>query len=573
MVIKTGIVKYKDREDILCTYGVLDDGKQYYFLDNSTDGGLSNGNQIASTLLIEAVDPMVRANNIGVIDANGNEVIPFVNRSIRLIGEGILLVETSVPTTPSVIEANQEKNNPTAATKLVSTPAQIKEKMNQKMGNGGRYVFNDQFSEATLYDENGNNLINGEYFSFIGISDGKLFLSKNVVDSPILVYSMSLPEKNSTVQNSDSQQIDVEQAEVSKDVIEEAFNSEKALIDSNANGDMSFDNTNEDLENQSSEKNNEFTDESPAQNEENNEFTDESPVQNEENNEFTDESPVQNEENNEFTDESPVQNEEVAVNSPTEVQEVTTDSGNTVDVGDSIVDGNDNVEEEQGQQESVVETTDSFEQNNDESSSENEILQENTENDVVEQSIDFSENGDLFNSEELNQENSTEEVDDFTDSMEEEWKPDDEMSKENGDFEDDSVNFHEIEADTIDYDDFSNPLYDSHISSTNETIMDDLAKSMSGLLKQNRNLKETLVNYEKKLNVYQHRMRILEQKNISLSTKYHRLESSLNSLEEKVRAQAQVIESQTRELKGLRPQGSLYKLLEDAHTILEEDNY
>ena len=531
MVIKTGIVKYKDREDILCTYGVLDDGKQYYFLDNSTDGGLSNGNQIASTLLIEAVDPMVRANNIGVIDANGNEVIPFVNRSIRLIGEGILLVETSVPTTPSVIEANQEKNNPTAATKLVSTPAQIKEKMNQKMGNGGRYVFNDQFSEATLYDENGNNLINGEYFSFIGISDGKLFLSKNVVDSPILVYSMSLPEKNSTVQNSDSQQIDVEQAEVSKDVIEEAFNSEKALIDSNANGDMSFDNTNEDLENQSSEK------------------------------------------NNEFTDESPVQNEEVAVNSPTEVQEVTADSGNTVDVGDSIVDGNDNVEEEQGQQESVVETTDSFEQNNDESSSENEILQENTENDVVEQSIDFSENGDLFNSEELNQENSTEEVDDFTDSMEEEWKPDDEMSKENGDFEDDSVNFHEIEADTIDYDDFSNPLYDSHISSTNETIMDDLAKSMSGLLKQNRNLKETLVNYEKKLNVYQHRMRILEQKNISLSTKYHRLESSLNSLEEKVRAQAQVIESQTRELKGLRPQGSLYKLLEDAHTILEEDNY
>ena len=545
MVIKTGIVKYKDREDILCTYGVLDDGKQYYFLDNSTDGGLSNGNQIASTLLIEAVDPMVRANNIGVIDANGNEVIPFVNRSIRLIGEGILLVETSVPTTPSVIEANQEKNNPTAATKLVSTPAQIKEKMNQKMGNGGRYVFNDQFSEATLYDENGNNLINGEYFSFIGISDGKLFLSKNVVDSPILVYSMSLPEKNGTVQNSDSQQIDVEQAEVSKDVIEEAFNSEKALIDSNANGDMSFDDTNEDLENQSSEKNNEFVDESP----------------------------VQNEENNEFTDESPVQNEEVAVNSPTEVQEVTADSGNTVDVGDSIVDENDNVEEEQGQQESVVETTDNFEQNNDDSSSENEILQENTENDVVEQSIDFSENGDLFNSEELNQENSTEEVDDFTDSMEEEWKPDDEMSKENGDFEDDSVNFHEIEADTIDYDDFNNPLYDSHISSTNETIMDDLAKSMSGLLKQNRNLKETLVNYEKKLNVYQHRMRILEQKNISLSTKYHRLESSLNSLEEKVRAQAQVIESQARELKGLRPQGSLYKLLEDAHTILEEDNY
>ena len=32
MQIQKGQVKYKDRTDIICTYGVAD-GKQYYFLD------------------------------------------------------------------------------------------------------------------------------------------------------------------------------------------------------------------------------------------------------------------------------------------------------------------------------------------------------------------------------------------------------------------------------------------------------------------------------------------------------------------------------------------------------------
>ena len=30
MKIQKGLVKYKDRSDIVCTYGITDDGKQYY---------------------------------------------------------------------------------------------------------------------------------------------------------------------------------------------------------------------------------------------------------------------------------------------------------------------------------------------------------------------------------------------------------------------------------------------------------------------------------------------------------------------------------------------------------------
>ena len=33
MQIQKGLVKYKDRTDIVCTYGIANDGKQYYFLE------------------------------------------------------------------------------------------------------------------------------------------------------------------------------------------------------------------------------------------------------------------------------------------------------------------------------------------------------------------------------------------------------------------------------------------------------------------------------------------------------------------------------------------------------------
>ena len=85
MKIQKGIVKYKDRNDIVCTYAVTDDGKQYYFLDEKDEKKLANGGRIASTELIEAIDPMVKSTHIGVIGNDGREIIPFRYKSTNVL--------------------------------------------------------------------------------------------------------------------------------------------------------------------------------------------------------------------------------------------------------------------------------------------------------------------------------------------------------------------------------------------------------------------------------------------------------------------------------------------------------
>ena len=64
MKIQKGLVKYKDRSDIVCTYGITDEGKQYYFIN---DRKLSNNNIIVTSALVEAIDHSVVPANIGVL--------------------------------------------------------------------------------------------------------------------------------------------------------------------------------------------------------------------------------------------------------------------------------------------------------------------------------------------------------------------------------------------------------------------------------------------------------------------------------------------------------------------------
>ena len=187
MQVQKGLVKYKDRSDILCTYGITDEGKTYYFLEGNT---IPNGNIVATTVLVEAIDPLVVSSSIGVIDPDGNVVIPFENKAVKPLSNDLLLVEKGTPVTDSVIEAVELRSDPSAASKLVSTPAAIKENMHIKMGDAGRFVFNDQFSEATICDINGNNLVNDELFSFIGLTDDRMFLSKNIVGSFIWEFDV-----------------------------------------------------------------------------------------------------------------------------------------------------------------------------------------------------------------------------------------------------------------------------------------------------------------------------------------------------------------------------------------------
>lgn len=220
MKIQVGQVKYKGRDDYRVVYGTTDAGKIYYFLD---DTALKNGNRIASTELVEAIDNTFKPSHIGIVDESGNEVIPFVNKTVKLISDGILLVEKVEPESDAVKQAISLRNDPTAATKLVSTPAAIKSKISAVMSNEGRYVFNDLFSEAYICDLNAKPLVDGLY-SFIAIDpvNNKIYLSKNNSDDAISEFSIMPTQVNNT-SVSDNNTIDVTSVNVSSDAVENAL--------------------------------------------------------------------------------------------------------------------------------------------------------------------------------------------------------------------------------------------------------------------------------------------------------------------------------------------------------------
>ena len=186
MEILKGQVQWNGRDDILCTYGKMEDGRQYYFIQE-----LTNGNVIVSTALIEAIDPMSKAKNIGLIDKDGKEIIPCTNSSIKVLSDDVLLVEPAEAVSDNVKEANSLRMDPLSATRLVSTPAQIKEKINAKMSPEGRYVLNDQFKDGTLDDANGVNLVNGEYYSFVAVDNDKIFMAKNFPETDVVEFSIA----------------------------------------------------------------------------------------------------------------------------------------------------------------------------------------------------------------------------------------------------------------------------------------------------------------------------------------------------------------------------------------------
>ena len=239
MKIQKGLVKYKDRNDIVCTYGITDDGRQLYFLNDSK---LSNDNVIITTTLVEAIDPSVVHSHVGVANQDGTEIIPCTNKSIKLITKDLLLVEPSEAISSSVKEANNNKKDPVEAQKLVNASATIKDNIFKTMGSDGRFIFNDLFSEATLYDLNGNNLVDGRYYSFIAINKkgDTMYLSSNSPEGNVDSFSLLNNKLNDsvvvnqdiTVPDVETPPVDVSQVEVEQTSIENAMDNGVQEVDS-----------------------------------------------------------------------------------------------------------------------------------------------------------------------------------------------------------------------------------------------------------------------------------------------------------------------------------------------------
>ena len=229
MKVQKGQVQYKDRNDYYVTYGIADGNKTYYFITKDIEK-LKNGNRIATTVLVEAIDDMVKASHVGLVTEDGVEKISFDNRRIKLINDNALLVEVAEAKSQSVIDAVKSKNDPTAATTLVSTTTAIKDKINAKMSPSGRFIFNDLFSEATICDIDGNNLVGGEYYSFIANDGDKLYLSKNLADSDVVEVSLSTKEEvksnDNPVVEEVKDEIKVEDVSVDAAVVDNALNNQ-----------------------------------------------------------------------------------------------------------------------------------------------------------------------------------------------------------------------------------------------------------------------------------------------------------------------------------------------------------
>ena len=242
MEILKGQVRDPGYPDCECTYAKMDNGQLYYFIK---DGELSNQNIIVTTILKEAIGHTPYT-SLGLINSNGDVLIPFENKAITKLDDNLLLVEKNAATTQSVIDAINAKSDPFSATNLVNTANAIKEQMKSVMGYSAEFVFDNQFSEAALYNIQGQN-IGGAYFSFIGRDDfGNYYMSSNVLNSQIVKYDPSLvqnqaPPTASTETPSSSDDVQQQISEAPQD---------NQISDNTQNNNQTFNNVQEETPNQ-----------------------------------------------------------------------------------------------------------------------------------------------------------------------------------------------------------------------------------------------------------------------------------------------------------------------------------
>ena len=627
MKIQKGIVKYKDRNDIVCFYGVTNDGRQYYFLDETDEKKFSNGNRIASKLLVEAIDPMVKASNIGVVNEAGEEVISFDNKSIKPINNDIILVEKSQPVSQSVIAANEMRSDPAFATQLVSTPATIKSKLNEKMGTEGRYLFNDQFSEATVCDINGNNLVNNEYFSFIGMTREKLYFSKNTVDSMITEYSILPPEVQSDITpNSDKNDINIGEVAIPSDVVENALNEKQEEINVNQ------DEKKEESENvQGAIRTDDIVIPSIGSDDEEEKEKEEDNLETVSDEDFENEEDSQNKDKKEIDsnlEKNPLVAEDIStevVENEKEAKELATNPDEEDEIEDILeeqqIDFSDTDENEEiDEQEQNDEVEDNEEEVETDKGADEEIAEDNTEVEKeVEDSIDIEETIPEVveddeeeistNKEKLNLD--TDKFDETDNSLEDEVsrildnEDGEDFSMNDNDYSDIETEFEkdindEIFKDSIfradkivnDFSDtFEEHDFSKISSSRRDNIMTDVAKSMANLIRQNKEQRNIINKYQEKLERINStrrsivdKVKVQEQKIDVLTNKIRGMEKTLNNLENrnqllesKNRDQEKLIAAQNREIEELRPQlagkEDLVKVLADAQVLLGEESY
>ena len=610
MKIQKGMVKYKDRNDIICIYGVTDEGKTYYFLNN--DGiSFTNGNYVASTELVEAIDPMYKASKVGVINSEGKEVIPCENKGVKPITDEVILVEKAVPTTESVLQAIERRSDSLYAAQLVSTPAQIKDSIYREMGNDGRFLFNDQFAEATVYDINGNNLVNGEVYSFIAMNNDHLYLSKNVPESPVVRFALSEKKVEETVsaektevevpdsislvstsenneqpvQEEDKEKIDVNDVNVPMEVVESALESTQAseteynVIQDNFDVD-----THTPLENVNAGLDTPTTDDIMAA------TNLEIPIVHED---FAKADDAVREVATEITAEETKTEETAPVYEVPSTDETENVSEKTEDAALEIVsnidDVTEHVEEEmvapeadtEKNEEVVEETTN---ETVEEVPSVDSAMEEVVEKTPVEEEVELHVTDDSVIDEEVVEETPVEDNEAPLDEKDIQTLLDETSM--------DLFGGSPLQVDSIasSNDELDNYTFSIPETRSADSIYEDVAKTMSGLIKQVKDLRATNANYEEiidglnadkaelhgKVTALEHQNVELSDRNRALENGVIKLKTRIEMLASKVHEKDETINSLNGELTELRHQtagkAKLFSLMRDAQALVEESN-
>ena len=610
MKIQKGMVKYKDRNDIICIYGVTDEGKTYYFLNN--DGiSFTNGNYVASTELVEAIDPMYKASKVGVINSEGKEVIPCENKGVKPITDEVILVEKAVPTTESVLQAIEHRSDSLHAAQLVSTPAQIKDSIYHEMGNDGRFLFNDQFAEATVYDINGNNLVNGEVYSFIAMNNDHLYLSKNVPESPVVRFALSEKKVEETVsaektevevpdsislvstsenneqpvQEEDKEKIDVNDVNVPMEVVESALESTQAseteynVIQDNFDVD-----THTPLENVNAGLDTPSTDDIMAAS------NLEIPIVHED---FAKADDAVREVATEITAEETKTEETAPVYEVPSTDETENVSEKTEDAALEIVpnidDVTEHVEEEivvpeadtEKNEEVVEETTN---ETVEEVPSVDSAMEEVVEKTPVEEEVELHVTDDSVIDEEVVEETPVEDKEAPLDEKDIQTLLDETSM--------DLFGGSPLQVDSIasSNDELDNYTFSIPETRSADSIYEDVAKTMSGLIKQVKDLRATNANYEEiidglnadkaelhgKVTALEHQNVELSDRNRALENGVIKLKTRIEMLASKVHEKDETINSLNGELTELRHQtagkAKLFSLMRDAQALVEESN-
>lgn len=224
MQILEGMVQDVGYPDEKCIYAKIDDNTLYYFIN---DYKLPNGNMIATTNLKEAIGH-ASYTSLGLINEEGKVLIPFENKTIKVIKDQLLLVEKNIPTSESVVSALKNKSDPFAAQGYAENATTIKKQMKEAMGLNGDFIFDNQFSECAIFTMDGINIADN-YFSFISENNSNYYLATNVLGATIMKFNPNqLEQPQEEIQENAQQeipnQLEQPQEEIQENIQQEISN-------------------------------------------------------------------------------------------------------------------------------------------------------------------------------------------------------------------------------------------------------------------------------------------------------------------------------------------------------------